>query len=60
MPAIEVDAARAPFVRDLISRRAGNFLAAIAQELAAEASGTRRRRSRQRVSIGLTAVQTER
>lgn len=60
MPEIEVDLARAPFVRDLISRRAGNFLAAIEQELAAEASGSRRRRSRQRVRIGLTAVATER
>ncbi|MGA8708637.1 MAG: DUF6502 family protein [Steroidobacteraceae bacterium] len=60
MPEIEVDVARAPFVRDLISRRAGNFLAAIEQELAAEASERRRRRSRQRVRIGLTAVATER
>lgn len=60
MPTIEVDAARAPFVRDLISRRASNFLAAMEQELAIEASGSRRRRSRQRVRIGLTAVETER
>jgi hypothetical protein len=60
MPAIEVDSARAPFVRDLIARRAGNFLAAIEQELAVEASGARRRRSRQRVRIGLAAVETER
>jgi hypothetical protein len=59
MPELEVDVARAPFVRDLISRRAGNFLIAIGQELAAEASGSRRRRSRRRVRIGLTAVATE-
>lgn len=60
MPAIEVDAARAPFVRDLIARRAGNFLAAMEQELAVEASGSRRRRSRQRVRVGLAAIETER
>lgn len=60
MPTIEVDAARAPFVRDLIARRASNFLTAMEQELAIEAGGSRRRRSRQRVRIGLTAVETER
>jgi len=60
MPTIEVDATRAPFVRDLITRRTGNFLAAMEQELAVEASGARRRRSRRRVRIGLTAIATER
>lgn len=60
MPAIELDVVRAPFVRDLIARRAGNFLAAMEQELAVEASGSRRRRSRQRVRIGLAAIETER
>jgi len=59
MSTIEVDATRAPFVRDLIARRAGNFLAALEQELAAERSGARRRRSRHRVRIGLTAISTE-
>jgi hypothetical protein len=60
MPSIEVDAARVPFVRDLIARRAGNFLAAMEQELAVEASAPRRRRSSERVRVGLTAIESER
>lgn len=60
MPEIEVDVARAPFVRDVISRRAANFLEAIGQELAAEAKEARRGRSRKRIRIGLTAIATER
>jgi hypothetical protein len=60
MPSIEVDVARVPFVRDLIARRAGNFLAAMEQELAIEASGSRRRKSGERVRVGLTTIETER
>jgi hypothetical protein len=60
MPSIEVDVARVPFVRDLIARRAGNFLAAMEQELAVEASGSRRRKSGERVRVGLTTIETER
>jgi hypothetical protein len=56
---IEVDAGRIPAVRDLIARRAGNFLAAIEQELAVEASLSHRRRSKKRVRIGLTAFESE-
>jgi hypothetical protein len=60
MPSIEVEAARLPFVRDLIARRAGNFLAAMEQELAVGAGGSRRRKSGERVRVGLTAFQSER
>ncbi len=60
MPTIEVDTARAAFVRDLIARRAGNFLAAMEQELASESANSRRGRAGARVGIGLTAVMTER
>jgi hypothetical protein len=59
MPSIEVDAARVPFVRDLIARRAGNFLAAMEQELAVEARGSRRRKSGERIRVGLTAFESE-
>src|SRR5665213_1773509 len=59
MPSIEVDGPRVPFVRDLIARRAGNFLAAIEQELAVEARGSRRRKSGERIRVGLTAFQSE-
>jgi uncharacterized protein DUF6502 len=60
MPSIEVDAVRVPAFRDLIARRTGNFLAAIEQELAIEASLSNRRKSKKRVRIGLTAFETER
>jgi Family of unknown function (DUF6502) len=60
MASIDVDASRVPFVRDLIARRAGNFLAAMEQELAVEVGGARPRRSDRRVRIGLTAIHTER
>src|SRR6202167_165111 len=60
MPSIEVDALRIPAIRDLIARRAGNFLAAIEQELAIETSLSRRRKSKKRVRIGLTAFESER
>ncbi len=59
MPSIAVDAVRVPVIRDLIARRAGNFLAAIEQELAIEASLSHRRRSKKRVRIGLTAFESE-
>jgi hypothetical protein len=59
MPAIEIDAVRVPVIRDLIARRAGNFLAALEQELAIEASLSRRKRSKKRVRIGLTAFESE-
>jgi hypothetical protein len=59
MRSIEVDALRVPVIRDLIARRAGNFLAAIEQELAIEASLSHRRTSRKRVRIGLTAFESE-
>jgi hypothetical protein len=59
MPSIEVDARRIPLIRDLIARRAGNFLAAIEQELAIETSLSRRRKSKKRVRIGLTAFESE-
>lgn len=60
MRCIEVAAVRVPAVRDLISRRAGNFLAAIEQELDLDAQASRRRKTERRVRIGLTAFQTER
>jgi hypothetical protein len=60
MPDIEIDASRAAFVRDLIARRSANFLDAVREELAAEARGSRRRRSAERVKIGLTMIATER
>jgi Family of unknown function (DUF6502) len=60
MPSIEIDAARAPFVRDLIARRAGDFLAAMEQDLAVETRGKRRRKAGERVRIGLTIIATER
>jgi len=59
MPSIEVDAARIPFIRDLIARRASNFLAAMEQELAVEAA-SRRRSSDKRLTVGLTVVETAR
>jgi hypothetical protein len=58
MPAIEIDATRAPFVRDLIARRASTFLTAMEQELTAAVSGTRAPGNTRRVRIGLTAVET--
>src|SRR3984885_199074 len=60
MASIEVDALRVPAIRDLIARRTGNFLAAIEQELAIEASLSPRRKSKKRVRIGLTAFESER
>jgi hypothetical protein len=60
MRSIEVDAVRVPAVSDLISRRAANFLAAIEQELELDAKASRRRKTQNRVRIGLTAFQTER
>ena len=60
MPAIEVDAARVPVIRDLIARRVSNFLAAIEQELAIESSLSHRRKSKKRIRIGLTAFESER
>jgi hypothetical protein len=59
MSAIEVDALRVPAIRDLIARRAGNFLEAIEQELAIEASLSQRKKSKKRVRIGLTAFESE-
>ena len=59
MSSIEVDAGRVPVIRDLIARRAGNFLAAIEQELAIEASLPQRNKSKKRVRIGLTAFESE-
>jgi hypothetical protein len=59
MSSIEVDASRVPVIRDLIARRAGNFLAAIEQELAIEASLSHRKKSKKRVRIGLTAFESE-
>jgi hypothetical protein len=59
MSSIEVDALRVPVIRDVIARRAGNFLAAIEQELAIEASLSHRRKSKKRVRIGLTAFESE-
>ena len=59
MASIEVDALRVPVIRDLIARRAGNFLAAIEQELAIEASLSHRKKSKKRVRIGLTAFESE-
>jgi uncharacterized protein DUF6502 len=59
MPSIEVESSRAPFVRDLIARRARSFLTAMEQELAAEAVGSRRRRSASHIKFGLTAIETE-
>jgi len=58
MPSIEVDAARLPFVRELIARRASTFLSALGQEFSAEARSSRRKPKR-RVRVGLTAFQTE-
>jgi hypothetical protein len=60
MPSIEVDATRVPFVRDLIAGRAGNFLAAIEQELAVEARGSRRPGAAPRARVGLTVMETAR
>jgi hypothetical protein len=60
MASIEVDALRVPAIRDLIARRTGNFLAAIEQELAIEASLSHRKKSRKRVRVGLTAFESER
>jgi uncharacterized protein YfaA (DUF2138 family) len=59
MSAIEVDAGRVPVIRDLIARRAGNFLAAIEQELAIDAGLSHRKKSKKRVRIGLTAFESE-
>jgi hypothetical protein len=59
IPSIEVDALRVPFMRDLIARRAGNFLSAMEQELAIEPSLSSRRKSKKRVRIALTAFQSE-
>ena len=59
MPSIEVDAARLPFVRELIARRASTFLSALGQEFSAEERAARRKLKR-RVRVGLTAFQTER
>jgi Family of unknown function (DUF6502) len=59
MRSIEVDPARVPAVRDLITRRTGNFLAAIQQELAVEASSPHRMKTKRRVRVGLTAFETE-
>jgi len=59
MSSIEVDALRVPVIRDLIARRAGNFLAAIEQELAIEASLSHRKKSKKRVRIELTAFESE-
>jgi Family of unknown function (DUF6502) len=59
MPSMEVDALRVPAIRDLIARRAGNFLVAIEQELAIEASLSHRRKSKKRVRIGLTVFESE-
>jgi hypothetical protein len=59
MSAIEVDAGRVPAIRDLIARRVGNFLAAIEQELAIEAGLSKRKKSKKRVRIGLTAFESE-
>lgn len=60
MPSITVEPARVPFIRDLIARRAGDFLAAMEQELAVEARATRARKPNARVRIGLTTIATER
>jgi len=60
LPPVEVDTSRAAFVRDLIARRTGNFLAAMEQELATESAKARRGRSAARIRIGLTAIATER
>jgi hypothetical protein len=59
MRSIEVDPSRVPAVRDLISRRTGNFLAAIQQELVVEASGSHGMKAKNRVRVGLTAFETE-
>jgi hypothetical protein len=59
MPSIEVEAARLPFVRELIARRASTFLSALGQEFSAEGRASRRKLKR-RVRVGLTAFQTER
>lgn len=59
MPALEIDVRRAAYVRDLITRRAGSFLAAMAEELAVEGRLARRRRNVRRIAVGLTAIQTE-
>ncbi len=59
LAAIEIDAARLPIVRALVARRASTFLAAIAQEFAAEALPPMRRDSRRRVRVGLTVYATE-
>jgi len=60
MPSIEIDAAREPFVRDLIARRTGNFLTAMEQELAVATASPRLQRTGKRVRVGLTAVETVR
>jgi hypothetical protein len=59
MPAIEVDAERLPIVRALIARRASTFLSAVGQEFAAEATASRRTRSKRRVRVGLTVFASE-
>jgi hypothetical protein len=59
MPSIEIDALRVPVIRDLIARRAGNFLTTLEQELAIEASLSHRGKSKKRVRIGLTAFESE-
>lgn len=59
MPEIEVDAARAAFVRDLIARRSTSFLEALRAELSAEARRAGRGRKDRRVTIGLMTIATE-
>ena len=56
---IEIDALRVPAVRDLIARRAANFLVAMEQELAGEADRPRHGKSKKRVLVGLTAFESE-
>ncbi|HEY6451465.1 MAG TPA: DUF6502 family protein [Steroidobacteraceae bacterium] len=57
MPTIQVDATKAAFARDLIVRRAANFLAALEQDLTVEARSARHRRL-ERVTIGLTVIES--
>jgi len=59
MPSIEIDTDRIPFVRDLIARRAANFLAAMEQELALETRRSSQRKSGPHVRVGLTAFESE-
>jgi len=60
LASVEIDAGRAPFVQDLISRRAGTFLTALEQELTAAVAGAQAPRSGKRMRIGLTAIETQR